>query len=401
MGWLSTWKHRIKITVDNTKVDTNLTNFPLHLKIVNSNVFSEVGANGKKIAVTTSDGITQCYVEIEHWDDFMLTGWLWSKIPSISSSSDTDIYIYYDNSKPDNTSYVGDIGDTPSKNVWSNDYIGVWHMNQDPSGGANCMSESTSENNDGTTINMVSGDSVPSIDKALQFGTTAKYMTVFDSEQVSTAFQSLGNNDSFTVSMLMVGSDSGTTGENYWRPNTGLIELRQQTATDTHVPFSIGITNNHIDMGRSSNYVTTWEREEGTVNIGNSAWHTVAVSVNNDTVKFIIDGTLDVTRTFTTATGDCSVGTTISNLFISTLTNNDGTIDSAYSFIGNIDEIRISKTNRSEAWEKAQHNSLLNTLLTYGSEESSSIKSINSILFNNIKNINSINAIKNINGVSI
>ena len=79
MSWLSSFNKRIKLTVDNTNVDGTLSNFPVLVKLSNSSgisstdvtsVFTELGsdANRKKIAVTTSDGETQCYVEIERFD---------------------------------------------------------------------------------------------------------------------------------------------------------------------------------------------------------------------------------------------------------------------------------------------------------------------------------------------
>ena len=63
-----------------------------------SAVFDELtsDANRKKIAITTSDGTTQCYVEIERWDDANEKAWLWVKVPSVASGAETDLYLYYD-----------------------------------------------------------------------------------------------------------------------------------------------------------------------------------------------------------------------------------------------------------------------------------------------------------------
>ena len=63
-GWLTGWDKRIKITIDQTDIDADLTNFPILVYLSSSSgrfsddvtaVFTEVGANSKKIAVTTSD----------------------------------------------------------------------------------------------------------------------------------------------------------------------------------------------------------------------------------------------------------------------------------------------------------------------------------------------------------
>jgi hypothetical protein len=71
---LTGWANRIQINIDHTKINSNLTNFPviIHLGpssgINTANVtslFDVIGSNSKKIAITSSDGISQCFVEIE------------------------------------------------------------------------------------------------------------------------------------------------------------------------------------------------------------------------------------------------------------------------------------------------------------------------------------------------
>ena len=131
-GWLTGWAKRIKSTIDSTDIDSDLTHFPVLVHLSSSAgynnvdvtaIFSELGSNSKKIAVTKDDGTTQMYVEVEEWN---YTGtpstseaWLWvSKSDwTISSTANTDFYIYYDNNKADNTTYVGDPNSTPAENV--------------------------------------------------------------------------------------------------------------------------------------------------------------------------------------------------------------------------------------------------------------------------------------------
>jgi hypothetical protein len=98
MGWLvdpSRWAKRSEIVIDSSKVDDTLTNFPLMLRISAASgitdtditdIFDDLGANSLKIAVTLSDGTTQCYVEIEKWNNVSEDAILWVKVPSVSSS---------------------------------------------------------------------------------------------------------------------------------------------------------------------------------------------------------------------------------------------------------------------------------------------------------------------------
>ncbi len=106
VGWLDHWAKRIKITIDHNDIDAALTDFPHLIHIGESSgynnkdltcVFDELksDANRKKIAVTTGDGITQCYVEIDGWDHENKKAWLWVKIPHVDPDEDTVLYLYY------------------------------------------------------------------------------------------------------------------------------------------------------------------------------------------------------------------------------------------------------------------------------------------------------------------
>lgn len=138
MAWLGSWAKRIEITLESTVVDATLADFPALVYLSTSSgindedvssVFDELAsdANRTKIAITKADGTTQQYVDIERWDDASEKAWLWTKVPSLSSSADTIIYLYYDSAQGANTSYVGDTGSTPAKLVWSEHTV-VYHM---------------------------------------------------------------------------------------------------------------------------------------------------------------------------------------------------------------------------------------------------------------------------------
>jgi len=160
-GWLGTWQNRIEIKVDYSKIEETLTDFPVMINISSSSgtnsadltqVFDELASddNRTKIAVTTSNGTTQCYVEIESWDTAGEQAWLWVKVPVVYFGSDTILYLYYDSAQPDNTSYVGDTGSTPARNVWKSDFEGVWHLEGDYNATTGEVKDSTSNANHGT-----------------------------------------------------------------------------------------------------------------------------------------------------------------------------------------------------------------------------------------------------------
>jgi len=85
------------------------------------------GPNRKKIQFADADH-NRLYTEIEGWDHANRRAWLWTKVPYVTSGTNTLLYLYYDRTQEDNTTYVGDINEAPAKQVWSDNFVGVWHM---------------------------------------------------------------------------------------------------------------------------------------------------------------------------------------------------------------------------------------------------------------------------------
>lgn len=134
--------NRYKITIDNSKIDSGLVDFPVAIVISSgtgtnnldaTNIFDTLGsdANRTKIAVTDVND-NQLYTEIEDWDTANERACLWVKVPTVSDSADTIIYLYYDATQSGNGSYVGDTGDIPAQSVWDDYFELVMHMAQDP-----------------------------------------------------------------------------------------------------------------------------------------------------------------------------------------------------------------------------------------------------------------------------
>lgn len=121
------WTRRVKVTIDKTKIPSTQTDFPLgiDLSLLNSAFWGKVLNGGGDIRVTTSDGITECAREIVSCDTSNSTGSMWVKIPSVSSSVDTVIYIYIGNSIATDYSASATYG---SQNVWASG-ARVYHLN--------------------------------------------------------------------------------------------------------------------------------------------------------------------------------------------------------------------------------------------------------------------------------
>lgn len=175
-GWSSK-----TITIDHTKCGSaNSTNFPIlfsgtytYLKTT-GNGGSVTSVSGYDIAFFSDSGLTTMLkFERVAWDATTGACQFWVKIPTLSSSVDTVIYLAYGNA-----SITTDQQDIV--NTWNTDFAAVWHMEEDPSGSAPQILDATSNNNDLTSGNMVSGDSVTGeITKGLNFTNAGnKYLTV-------------------------------------------------------------------------------------------------------------------------------------------------------------------------------------------------------------------------------
>jgi len=81
MAWLTGWTYRKKITIDETKVDADLTDFPVLVKLTSTNFdFSKARSDGYDIRFTSSDGTTLLKYERERHDATNQVAEYWVKI---------------------------------------------------------------------------------------------------------------------------------------------------------------------------------------------------------------------------------------------------------------------------------------------------------------------------------
>ena len=361
-NWLSGWQKRIRVEVDHNDINDALSDFPVLVYLSNSSgrnsddvscVFDELqsDANRKKIAVTASDGITQCYVEIEKWDNASEEAWLWVKVPSISSTVDTDLYLYYDSDHADNTTYVGDPNSTPAENVWDSNHKGVWHLTEDASGTGttDLYKDSTSNNNDGDDYVSATGKT-GKINDGQEFDGSDDYVDCGN----DTSADVTGN---ITLEAWIYPHSLSTYQEFI---SKGEYADPPQLFTYFILIMNTGYVRFGINVGGAGDYV-----DSGSALPSIDQWYHVAATLDpgsNDVVIYI-DGSQSNTGTIT----NDPPSEAEYPLYIGALKNGAGTLN---QFNGIIDEVRISSTARSAAWIKASYESERDDLLDFGSEES-------------------------------
>jgi len=147
------WLRRQKITIDSNKVNGSgtLTNFPVlitHTNIKNS-LWASAQADGADILFTTGDGTNKLSHEFEGYDPATSQLWAWVRVPELSGSADTVLYMYY--------SYSAAADQQDASNVWINGYAAVWHLSETNPAGT-IYNSTTNACNGSTMIGGAVGD---------------------------------------------------------------------------------------------------------------------------------------------------------------------------------------------------------------------------------------------------
>ncbi len=347
LNWFGEWDKRIKIGINSSDIDETLVDFPILVYLSNSSsgendedvscVFSEIGNSYKKMAITLSDEATQCYVEVEKWDVPNQKAWLWIKVPVVSSTKDTVLYLYYDGDHADNSDYVGDTGSFAAQNVWDSSFKGVWHLSE-TSGGIGAIKDSTSNNNAGTDYGNPALDANGLTNGAISFDGIDDFINMSSSASLqftdSLTIEAWANLNSFGS-----GSDVDT-----------LLRKGEANPND----YQLAVHDQRLEL-------TVEENDDGGLHgstiLPPTTWLHLVGTWDGTTRKVYVNGTENgsgsKTGTITPDTRAIYIG------------GRAGTDLSA----GIIDEVRVSNEARSAAWIKASCESETDDLIDFGLEE--------------------------------
>lgn len=221
MAFPDDWNRVCALTIDNTQVDGLLTDFPVRItedmlpsEMLDSDGTHPAQANGGDIRFTSDEaGTTQLPCEVVEFttatDPANGTAEIWVKVPSVSSTVDTTIYVWYDSTSGTETQPA--VTDTYGRNaVWS-DYIAVYHLAEDGTGGSGSIIDSTGNGHNGTP-NAVSNTTGPTGDTggAFDFNGSTSYVSIPDSDD----FALLQSADPDFVVSCWINSDNETADTN-------------------------------------------------------------------------------------------------------------------------------------------------------------------------------------------
>ncbi|MFX0209631.1 MAG: DUF2341 domain-containing protein, partial [Candidatus Hodarchaeota archaeon] len=173
-------------------------NFPVLISLLDSDLHNDVQSTGNDIAF--ANDTTWLDHEIEFFKrDYSATKAklvAWVRIPTLSTSIDTIIYLFYGNASMSSREN--------SEGVWNSNHEGVWHLSENPSVPSPQFQDRTSNNNDGTAYGgMTSGDQISGqIDGSIDFDGTDDYISLGSSINIASS--------SFSVSIWAKRGSSST-----------------------------------------------------------------------------------------------------------------------------------------------------------------------------------------------
>ena len=362
-GWYNdSWDYRKKITASlDTVIDSDLTDFPYLVSVTDSDLTKAAESDGSDIVFIASDGTTELAYEMEKFDQSTGEIIAWIKIPTVSGSENTDIYMYY---KGTSTS--------DSSSVWDDNYKLVYHLNQTASGTVGEFTDVSGNGNDGIAggtglITQTAGRQTTQVEAKIGYGQS------FDGP-TQTANNNQGSGDYIWVNEVQSWPTGDSTVEFWTKINSGQSGLNEKNFFNYCVAGSAESKENQYEFVRGDKmkmkmrnqfYVSSQE------SAATSSWiHIMAVYEIGGTSILYKNG--EVVKSQNNSFGHTIIGGGSFAL--------GGDIDHSSKkckivnneFIGDMDEFRISNMLRSADWAAASYcnQNGSNDCQTIGPEES-------------------------------
>ncbi|MBY8985798.1 MAG: DUF2341 domain-containing protein [Candidatus Lokiarchaeota archaeon] len=330
------------ITIDHTQVsgtDSHI-NFPLLISLLDEDLHDDVQITGNDIAFSTNGKWLDHQIELfdQTYNGTHAQLFAWVRVPFLLTTEDTNVTMYYGNSTMSSRQ-------NPN-GVWDANYVGVWHLNDDPT---STIYDSTSPNSNGASSGLMTSSDLVSgiVGKALDFDGNNDYVYFTNSPELQITgeitVQAWFKANYFENDYLFNKMDG--VGNRGW-------EIRFFPTDTAHGRVSFRYSPDGI------NIISSGDED---VEIGNW-YHVVGVFKPSTYNKFFLDGTLVETGTMGIPP---SLNDPPYNVLIAEKSDGSGNYD------GIIDECRISNIARSDGWIITEYNNQYNPDLFYsvGSEK--------------------------------
>ena len=307
------WKHSGSIYLLTTPEGANLPasasedGFPLLVRLHKDFFnFSQAKANGEDIRFSTSTGTPLAY-QIEEWDPQNGTASIWVRIPTIKGNARQEIKLYWGKADAASESSGSAVFNE------SNGYLSVWHMN-DP------------VNDEVGTLESKDTGTTPSsgmIGKGRHFPggkgiTCGENITSYPTGSSPHTSEAWFRAEQPNVTVLAWGNEAGQG------------KVMMQFFSPPHLKMECYFSGADVEGGST---------------LATSQWIHVVHAFKNGDSRVYVNGVLDGVST---STGAPLAIKSPARLYIG------GWYD-IYRFVGDIDEVRISKVTRSADWVRLQY----------------------------------------------
>jgi len=304
-----------QLTLDGAQIGGALTDFPLLVRLTDSQLQSAAAANGSDIYFTAADKTTLLDFEIESYVSSTGALTAWVRMPTLSAGSDAVLYLGYDDGKPNRSNAMS---------VWSV-YRHVWHLAQDPSAGNAAIKDAT-QRADGTAQG---GMSLSALVAAV-----AGNGLNFDGTDDEIAFTNdvSGNGASTMSGWVKQAADSGDNG-------SSIISVGNGTSNQSRFLLSVADQDN-LKLGFYNNDKIT------TTILPLAAWkHVVWVWTGSQSTLYVDGAVVFGPTSHTNANTNGTTGSIGGSTF-------------GYDFFmtGQLDEVRVATDARPAAWITTEFN---------------------------------------------
>jgi len=306
--WDSNWSYVKRIVVNHTRVLSDLVDFPVLVSEASDpDLAAHAQDGGGDIVFVDSLNLTRYPHELEKFDGDSGELQAWVRIPILSSSSDTIMFMYYGNSGCGNQQNVS--------GVWDDDFAGVWHM---PDVTTSTINDSTTHGNNGVKTSV---------------GSPVQVLGKIDGSQLFD-----GNDDRITIANSTSLNPAVFTLE-YWLrnlpPQSGDFFARMTGKTKG---FETAIDSND-DYGNDDVSVYFYDgiwHDTGFDAVAGT-WYYLVWMYDGDTVALSVNGTevYSLSGQSVLLNGDLALGNVVGSL---------------QGLSGGLDEARLSRVVRSDDW---------------------------------------------------
>lgn len=326
------WKYRHGITVQSSQVPDDQVDFPIYVDLsdLGPDFFANLNTDGGDIRVTQSDGTTELAREVVSASTTALTGELWFKANSISSTTNTTFYIYHGNATATDYANSATYG---AENVWTNGFTAVFHFEEDPGGSAPQMNDSTGNNHDATTDNMGSSNQASGkIGNAVDANGS-------DESVIAPGFTSLGtSNQAYSIGI-------------WFNPDTSETDGNIVGMSVNNPPGSWRVPPIALNAGfaQAISWTGSQSTALGTTTVGENLWrHSYTTWDSTNGLAIYLDGFEDNTNV--QGTYSASAGSN----YLHIAGDIAGGAGDEGHFDGQIDELRVYDERKPASWIRTE-----------------------------------------------